>query len=633
MSRNGSGIYTLVAGNPVTSGTTITSSWANSTLSDIASTLTLSVASDGQTPMSGNLNMASNKIVALATPTLDTDATTKAYVDALIAGGSAGVFTSVTDSSLTNGRLTYATTGGLLTDSANLTFNGTTLTSTGFSGPLTSNSITDSALTSGRVTFASTGGLLSDSASLTFDGTTITSTKFAGAFNGTLGATTPNTGAFTTLSASSTVSGTGFSTYLASPPAIGSTSASTGAFTTLSASSTVSGTGFTNYFASPPALGSTAPSTVKATSVTNTGLTSGRIPYSTTGGLQTDSANLQFDGNNLGIGTTPSYKLDIVDSTSNQIKLGNSGSSNYLIGRNTSSGLLSFYGNQTGFTGYSFGGIDGERMRLDSSGNLGIGVTPSAWASTVKSVQAGSYGSLWSGTISSQKYTALYANAYFNGSFNLYQTSDYATSYYSTNGTHNFGVAASGTAGASVPFVVAMQINNAGGVQAVNTISVGNATPSTSGAGISFPATQSASSDANTLDDYEEGTFTPSLNRSGSAPTVTYSAQNGYYTKIGNQVTCVIALAWTANSGGSGNFYVASLPFTNKSATNNYADAAIGGYDGITLAAGCTQLGLELIPNQTFGALSCMGSAATSNVINTVAAAGDVYLTLTYFTT
>lgn len=54
-----------------------------------------------------------------------------------------------------------------------------------------------------------------------------------------IGSTAPNSGAFTTLSANSTVSGTGFSTYLASPPAIGGTSAAAGSFTTLTASSTV----------------------------------------------------------------------------------------------------------------------------------------------------------------------------------------------------------------------------------------------------------------------------------------------------------------------------------------------------------------------------------------------------------
>jgi len=63
---------------------------------------------------------------------------------------------------------------------------------------------------------------------------TVTATAFAGPHNGTVGATTPNTGAFTTLSASSTVSGTGFNTYLASPPAIGGTAAAAGTFTTLS---------------------------------------------------------------------------------------------------------------------------------------------------------------------------------------------------------------------------------------------------------------------------------------------------------------------------------------------------------------------------------------------------------------
>jgi hypothetical protein len=51
------------------------------------------------------------------------------------------------------------------------------------------------------------------------------------------GATTPGTGAFTTLAASSTVSGTGFSNYLASPPAIGGTAPSAGTFTTLKGNS------------------------------------------------------------------------------------------------------------------------------------------------------------------------------------------------------------------------------------------------------------------------------------------------------------------------------------------------------------------------------------------------------------
>jgi len=69
MSRNGTGTYNLPAGNPVVTGTTISSTWANNTLNDMASALTGSVASDGQTPMTGALDMNSNQIVNLPTGT------------------------------------------------------------------------------------------------------------------------------------------------------------------------------------------------------------------------------------------------------------------------------------------------------------------------------------------------------------------------------------------------------------------------------------------------------------------------------------------------------------------------------------------------------------------------------------
>jgi hypothetical protein len=55
MSRNGSGVYSLPAGNPVVTGTTISSTWANNTLADMATAITGSVAVDGQTPITGAL--------------------------------------------------------------------------------------------------------------------------------------------------------------------------------------------------------------------------------------------------------------------------------------------------------------------------------------------------------------------------------------------------------------------------------------------------------------------------------------------------------------------------------------------------------------------------------------------------
>jgi hypothetical protein len=76
MSRNGSGTYTLPAGNPVVTGTTISSTWANNTLTDIATALTGSLAADGQTTATGNLQMGANRITGLADGLASTDAAT-----------------------------------------------------------------------------------------------------------------------------------------------------------------------------------------------------------------------------------------------------------------------------------------------------------------------------------------------------------------------------------------------------------------------------------------------------------------------------------------------------------------------------------------------------------------------------
>ena len=114
---------------------------------------------------------------------------------------------------------------------------------------------------------------------------------------GAIGGTTASSGAFTTLSASSTVSGAGFSSYLASPPAIGGTAAAAGAFTSLSASSTVSGTGFSTYLASPPAIGGTAAAAGSFTTVS--GSTSVTSPL-----VQAASGTALTVGNAAGTGGT-----------------------------------------------------------------------------------------------------------------------------------------------------------------------------------------------------------------------------------------------------------------------------------------------------------------------------------------
>ena len=121
-----------------------------------------------------------------------------------------------------------------------------------------------------------------------------------------------------------------------------------------------------------------------------------------------------------------------------------------------------------------------------------------------------------------------------------------------------------------------------------STIGVGGATPSASGAGITFPATQSASTDANTLDDYEEGTWTPIITGGFTgSPTYTTAETRGYYTKIGNMVyingTITVATITTAAT----TLQYGGLPFTLANTTGtgsgfcfiynrNFASSGIG---------------------------------------------------------
>jgi hypothetical protein len=79
--------------------------------------------------------------------------------------------------------------------------------------------------------------------------------------------------------------------------------------------------------------------------------------------------------------------------------------------------------------------------------------------------------------------------------------------------------------------------------------------------GITFPATAVAATDANTLDDYEEGSFTPTAIGTTTAGTGTYTGQAGRYTKIGDLVTIRIRISWSAHTG-TGNLRIGNLPFT-----------------------------------------------------------------------
>jgi hypothetical protein len=97
------------------------------------------------------------------------------------------------------------------------------------------------------------------------------------------------------------------------------------------------------------------------------------------------------------------------------------------------------------------------------------------------------------------------------------------------------------------------------------------------GTGIAFPATQSASSDANTLDDYEEGTFTP--NQGAGLTVVGTFGSSGSYTKVGRLVTVIgLVTGSTSIASSAGGAICSNLPFTCAAGTvGGVADSNGGG--------------------------------------------------------
>jgi hypothetical protein len=104
------------------------------------------------------------------------------------------------------------------------------------------------------------------------------------------------------------------------------------------------------------------------------------------------------------------------------------------------------------------------------------------------------------------------------------------------------------------------------------TVVVSGTTPSLNG--ITFPSTQSASADANTLDDYEEGTWTIAVQGSSTNPTVGYNFRVGTYVKVGKNVTLNGHFRTSSVAGGSGDVLITGLPFAVDN-TSSYTTVGV----------------------------------------------------------
>ena len=116
------------------------------------------------------------------------------------------------------------------------------------------------------------------------------------------------------------------------------------------------------------------------------------------------------------------------------------------------------------------------------------------------------------------------------------------------------------------------------------TVSTGDLIFGTAGKGIVLGATTNV--DANTLDDYEEGTFSPTLYGTGTAGSPTYTSQFGKYTKIGNVVSCYIRITTSALGGIDGLVRIGNLPFTSEATADVFSSTACGYAAGLAITAG-----------------------------------------------
>ena len=165
---------------------------------------------------------------------------------------------------------------------------------------------------------------------------------------------------------------------------------------------------------------------------------------------------------------------------------------------------------------------------------------------------------------------------------------------------------------------------NSGTLISATTIGVGGTTPSTSGAGISFPATQSASSDANTLDDYEEGTWTVT---DASSASLTFTYNTGRYVKVGGLV--YVSADFSYPSTASGVIAKINLPFAALSQSGN-AGSPGGGvayYNGGGATTGA--IGFYVSNGQSVANIYRLNTGGTS-AINSDLSTREVAFTIVY---
>jgi len=150
------------------------------------------------------------------------------------------------------------------------------------------------------------------------------------------------------------------------------------------------------------------------------------------------------------------------------------------------------------------------------------------------------------------------------------------------------------------------------------------------GGQIRFPSTKVPSSDPNTLDDYEEGTWTPSFRAESSFSSITYNTRIGRYVKIGKLVVATCRVGIEDKTGGSSSIAVSGFPFTFWDA-ENFQAGAVEHYNFGSWPSNIFSIGALSIGGTDYMNLLWNGSGTRTNVqVSSLVGGSGLTITVAY---